>query len=124
VVHHNQTGLTWIALSLAIIGGFVDAVGYLALFRLFTAHMRGNTVAGGADLAQQEWSEAVPPQHPDRGVRGRRVRRCGGQAERRPPRPRHLIGAHANLVVMADQLAPRPPRASTVDSAARLRCRG
>ncbi|HYY90065.1 MAG TPA: YoaK family protein [Chloroflexota bacterium] len=57
--HFNEAWLTWVALTLSVIGGFVDAVGYLALFRLFTAHMSGNTAAAGADLARLEWSTAL-----------------------------------------------------------------
>lgn len=48
----------WLALLLAWIAGGVDAIGYLVLFHLFTAHMSGNSVAFGAHLAQHEWSEA------------------------------------------------------------------
>ena len=59
VRHHNEAWLTWIALALAVIGGFVDAVGYLALFHLFTAHMSGNTASAGSDLAELEWSAAL-----------------------------------------------------------------
>jgi uncharacterized membrane protein YoaK (UPF0700 family) len=45
-----------IALTLTVIGGFVDAVGYIALFQVFTANMSGNSVRvgmylGGLDLA-------------------------------------------------------------------------
>jgi uncharacterized membrane protein YoaK (UPF0700 family) len=48
----------WVAVLLACVAGAVDAVGYLTLFHLFTAHMSGNSVAMGAHLGRQEWGEA------------------------------------------------------------------
>lgn len=48
----------WVAILLAWIGGAVDAIGYVALFHLFTAHMSGNSVAMGAHLGREEWPEA------------------------------------------------------------------
>jgi uncharacterized membrane protein YoaK (UPF0700 family) len=48
----------WPAILLAWVAGFVDAVGYLTLFKLFTAHMSGNSAALGAYLGQGHWSEA------------------------------------------------------------------
>jgi uncharacterized membrane protein YoaK (UPF0700 family) len=59
VRHLNQGWAFWVALTLAVIGGFVDAIGYLMLFHLFTAHMSGNTASAGADLGQLEWSNAL-----------------------------------------------------------------
>lgn len=44
---------------LAIIGGFVDAAGYLALFHLFTSHMSGNSAASGAFAGVGQWREAL-----------------------------------------------------------------
>jgi uncharacterized membrane protein YoaK (UPF0700 family) len=38
---------------LALIAGFVDTLGFVALFGLFTAHVTGNFVLIGADLAGQ-----------------------------------------------------------------------
>jgi uncharacterized membrane protein YoaK (UPF0700 family) len=52
-------GQTWLALLLAWIAGFVDAVGYLALFHLFTAHMSGNSAAFGAELGTGQTAEAL-----------------------------------------------------------------
>jgi uncharacterized membrane protein YoaK (UPF0700 family) len=46
-----------IAVLLAWIAGFVDVVGYLALARVFVAHMSGNTVGAGAYLATGQWAE-------------------------------------------------------------------
>ncbi|HZT58682.1 MAG TPA: YoaK family protein [Pyrinomonadaceae bacterium] len=48
----------WVAVLLACVAGAVDAVGYLTLFHLFTAHMSGNSVAMGAHLGRREWGEA------------------------------------------------------------------
>ena len=47
---HEARGAT----LLAWVAGFVDAVGYLALGRLFVANMTGNTVVAVTDLARQE----------------------------------------------------------------------
>lgn len=54
----GEQGEAWIATLLAWAAGAVDAIGYLTLFHLFTAHMSGNSVAMGAHLGQQQWSEA------------------------------------------------------------------
>jgi uncharacterized membrane protein YoaK (UPF0700 family) len=44
-----------IALCLTGIGGFVDAVGYIALFQIFTANMSGNSIHLGMYLADRDW---------------------------------------------------------------------
>ena len=49
----------WLAVLLAWVAGIVDAVGYLTLFRLFTAHMSGNSVEMGLRLGQGDWAEAL-----------------------------------------------------------------
>ncbi len=49
----------WMAVMLAWVAGFVDAVGYLTLLQLFTAHMSGNSVAFGAYLGQGNWGEVL-----------------------------------------------------------------
>jgi uncharacterized membrane protein YoaK (UPF0700 family) len=50
-----------VALSLTMVGGFVDAVGYIALFEVFTANMSGNSVHVGIYLAKQSWMELLRP---------------------------------------------------------------
>ncbi len=49
------------ALSLTVIGGFVDAVGYIALFQIFTANMSGNSVHVGMYLGNLDFSELARP---------------------------------------------------------------
>jgi len=42
-------------LALASVGGFVDAIGFLVLFNMFTAHMSGNSVWFGAAIGAGSW---------------------------------------------------------------------
>lgn len=49
----------WLALLLAGVAGAVDAVGYLLLLHLFTAHMSGNSVAMGLSIGQTQWQTAL-----------------------------------------------------------------
>lgn len=49
----------WPAFLLAWVAGFVDALGYLALSHVFTAHMSGNAAAVGAHLGRADWQEAM-----------------------------------------------------------------
>ena len=49
------------ALSLTAVGGFVDAVGYIALFQVFTANMSGNSVHVGMYLGQRNWLQLARP---------------------------------------------------------------
>ncbi len=48
-----------LAVLMAWAAGGVDAIGYLALAHLFTAHMSGNSAAMGAHLGRAEWAEAL-----------------------------------------------------------------
>jgi uncharacterized membrane protein YoaK (UPF0700 family) len=50
-----------VALCLTMVGGFVDAVGYIALFQVFTANMSGNSVHVGIYLGQQNWMNLLRP---------------------------------------------------------------
>jgi uncharacterized membrane protein YoaK (UPF0700 family) len=49
-----------IAITLAAVAGFVDAVGYITLYGLFTAHMSGNAAQLGVELGRGHLSEVVP----------------------------------------------------------------
>lgn len=49
-------GRVAISLCLTAVGGFVDAVGYIALFQIFTANMSGNSIHIGILLSQQSWN--------------------------------------------------------------------
>ncbi|HEV2311281.1 MAG TPA: YoaK family protein [Acidimicrobiia bacterium] len=48
-----------IALILAGVGGWVDAVGFLTLFGLFTAHLSGNTARFGVEIGQGAFGTAL-----------------------------------------------------------------
>src|SRR5579883_586062 len=52
-----------LAVLLAWVAGGVDAIGYLTLAHIFTAHMSGNSVAFGSALGQARWDTVV-----ERGV--------------------------------------------------------
>ncbi|MGA2371122.1 MAG: YoaK family protein [Candidatus Korobacteraceae bacterium] len=57
----DRRGKVAIALVLTTVGGFVDAVGYIALFQIFTANMSGNSVHIGMYLGQREWLNLLRP---------------------------------------------------------------
>lgn len=48
-----------VALLLTFSAGFVDVVGYLAIYNLFTAHVSGATVHLGSDLMLRHWATAA-----------------------------------------------------------------
>jgi uncharacterized membrane protein YoaK (UPF0700 family) len=79
----------WPVILLAWIAGFVDALGYLALSKVFTAHMSGNTAAIGAQLGQSNWLEPI--------VRGLAI-------------PGFILGVAAGVVT--DKLAPKIARSA------------
>ena len=47
----------WLGGALAVNAGYVDAAGYVALVRLFTAHQSGNTAGLGAALGSGTWPD-------------------------------------------------------------------
>src|ERR1700685_3318633 len=55
----RSRGQVYIAGLLTWIGGFVDAVGFLALLQIYTANMSGNSVAIGIQLWNQNWTEVL-----------------------------------------------------------------
>jgi uncharacterized membrane protein YoaK (UPF0700 family) len=57
--HSGPAWLAWVGLGLAVVAGFVDAIGFLGLFHLYAAHMSGNTASAGADLGRLDWGSAV-----------------------------------------------------------------
>lgn len=48
-----------LAVALAFVGGYVDAVGFVALAHVFTGHITGNTVMLAIDVAEGTWSNIV-----------------------------------------------------------------
>lgn len=54
-----ETEGAWLAIVLALVGGIVDAVSFLTLAHLFTAHMSGNSAALGAYFGQGDWKDGL-----------------------------------------------------------------
>jgi uncharacterized membrane protein YoaK (UPF0700 family) len=48
----------WLALVLALTAGCVDAVGYVVLWKVFTAHMSGNSVSAAVHTGEGKGAEA------------------------------------------------------------------
>lgn len=57
----GAAGKVGTALTLTSIGGFVDAVGYIALFQVFTANMSGNSVHVGIYIGKLNFAELLRP---------------------------------------------------------------
>jgi uncharacterized membrane protein YoaK (UPF0700 family) len=47
-----------LAVAMAWAAGFVDAVGWLVLYRVYTSHMTGNTASFAGEIAGREWQDA------------------------------------------------------------------
>lgn len=54
-----QPAKSAVALLLTFVAGFVDIIGYLAIYHLFTAHVSGTTVHLGHNLALRNWTTAA-----------------------------------------------------------------
>lgn len=48
-----------VVLLLAWVGGFVDAIGFMTLYKLFTAHMSGNSVEFGVAIGTGVWTTVL-----------------------------------------------------------------
>lgn len=48
----------WLAIAMAWAAAFVDVVGWLVLYHVFTAHMTGNTASFGIDVAERDSTHA------------------------------------------------------------------
>ncbi|MDB6064584.1 MAG: hypothetical protein JWR26_792 [Pedosphaera sp.] len=59
-----QREKAWLALLLAWVAGFADAVGFVTLIHIFTSHISGNTVTMGVHLGHHEWNEAFHSAYP------------------------------------------------------------
>jgi uncharacterized membrane protein YoaK (UPF0700 family) len=57
----GRRGKFAVALSLTVVGGFVDAIGYIALYQVFTANMSGNSVHVGIYLGEHDWTNLSRP---------------------------------------------------------------
>ena len=58
--HHSNTTLYrrlryGLALQLSCVAGFVDAIGYIALYHVYVANMSGNTIAIAVEPTQGKW---------------------------------------------------------------------
>ena len=60
----NEREKGWVAAAVTAVAGFVDAVGYILLVKLFVAHMTGNTVAAALSLTDGNWQQAFHRGYP------------------------------------------------------------
>lgn len=49
----------WLAASMSWAAGLVDALGWLAVYHVYTAHMTGNTTGFGIELFRQDWQSTI-----------------------------------------------------------------
>lgn len=56
---HGGAGRAWLAVMLTWLGGYVDAVGYVALYRVFVANMSGNSLAIGIGIVRGHVDHAL-----------------------------------------------------------------
>lgn len=56
--HAQVREKAWLALMLALVAGCIDAVGYMVLLKVFTAHMSGNSAASAVYTGEGKGSEA------------------------------------------------------------------
>ncbi|MBZ5585253.1 MAG: DUF1275 domain-containing protein [Acidobacteriia bacterium] len=54
----------WVALGLTWVAGFVDVVGWVALYHVYTANMTGNTVAMAYRWGQRRWAVGLARGYP------------------------------------------------------------
>src|SRR5690242_6922412 len=47
---------TPVALLLSLVAGYIDIVGYLSIYQVYTAHMSGNTAAMAKHIYAMEWA--------------------------------------------------------------------
>ena len=78
------------AFTLALVGGFVDAVGYITLLGVFIAHMSGNSAAMGAHFGQGKTMAGIA---------------------RAAPIPLFVLGVAAGAIII-DELARRGVRST------------
>lgn len=57
--HDTDRRLGRLAITLAFVGGYVDAVGFVALDHVFTGHVTGNSVLFAIDVAEGTWTTGL-----------------------------------------------------------------
>ena len=57
----GSSGKRWVAAILTCVAGFVDVVGYITLFQVFTANMSGNSIHIGQFLVDRNFHDLFAP---------------------------------------------------------------